>query len=62
MAIEMKMWIDHAKLFLFLFDGNIGFRNGTMGTNFVGKLVVEFSMHNTHGSLFMQAFVGLFDP
>ena len=59
---EVLMWIDCAKLFLFLFDGNVGFRmrNGRriMGTNFLGELIAKFSMQDAHGSLLFQALVG----
>ena len=54
----------YEELFLFLFDGNIGFsiRNGIMGTDFIGELVVKFSMQNAQGSLFVQVLVAIFDP
>ena len=55
-------WIDQTKLFLFLFDGDIGFRmhNGRriMGTNFLGEMIVKFSMQDTHRSLLFQVLVG----
>ena len=60
--VMSSVQIGFTKLFLFLFDGNIGFNGGTMGTNFVSELVAVLSMGNAQESIPMQALVGLFDP
>ena len=50
--------IDFAKSFLFLFDGNVGFNDGTMGADFVGELVAVFSSSKSQGNILLQVIVG----
>ena len=60
--VTSSVQIGFAKLFLFLFDGDIGFWNRTMSANFVSELVAVFSSCKSQGNPLMQALVGLFDP